>query len=113
MHNHDTEQQDGPYATLTRQEYPDTTLNYPMDASYAVLGMDNLGKNWQMKQTEENFENPPNPEEINRQEEFEDMYAVSRIQLMECICYDTAAIRNEHAVEYEEIPPQRAILSHS
>ena len=94
-------------------EYPHTTVNNPMDASYAVIGMDNLGEDWQMKEDVENFENPPNPQEVNGKEEFEDMYTASRIQLMECICYDTAAIRNGHTIEYEEISPQRAIPSHS
>lgn len=32
-----------------------------MDASYAVIGMDSLGEDWQMKQDVKNFENPPNP----------------------------------------------------
>ena len=76
MHNQDTEQQDGSYATLTRQEYPRITSNHPMNVLYAVVDIDKHGEEGQMKQDEQNSENPPNPEEKKRQVALEDLYAV-------------------------------------
>ena len=37
-HSQDTEQQDGSYATLTREEQLDVTSNHPTDVIYEVLG---------------------------------------------------------------------------
>ena len=36
-HSQDTEQQDGLYVTLTREEQPDITSNHPTDVIYEVL----------------------------------------------------------------------------
>ena len=122
LHNHDTEQQDGSYATLTRQEYPDITSNYPMDVLYAVVDMNSQGERGQMVQAEQNAENPPNSEEKKGRIALEDLYAVVNKQqkikqlnqdapptqsnTVDGVYYNTAAIRKGHAVEDEEIAPQ-------
>ena len=122
VHNHDTEfeEQDGLYyATLTRQKYPDITLNHPTDALYAVVNKNKQGEEGQMKQDKAN---PPIPVETKRQVALEDLYAVVDKQqkkkqneetppaqsnsTVDRVYYNTAAIRKEQAVEDEEIPPQ-------
>jgi Na+-transporting NADH:ubiquinone oxidoreductase subunit NqrC len=120
VHNHDTEQQDGiHYATLTRQEYPEITSNNPIEILYAVVDMNKQGEEGEMKRDEEN---PPIPEDKKRQVALEDMYAVVNKQQKKKQNEDTppaqsdtvdgvdynniAAIRKEHAVEDEGIPPR-------
>ena len=119
-HNHDTEfeEQDGSYTTLTRQEYPDITIDYPTDALYAVVDMNKQGEEREMKQVEEN---PPIPVEKKGQVALEVLYAVVNKQQkkkqneeippaqsnpVDGEYYNAAAIRKAHAVEDEEIPPQ-------
>ena len=119
-HNHDTEleEQDRQYATLTRQEYPDITLNHPTDALYAVVNMNKQGEEGEMKQVEEN---PPIPVEKKGQMALEDLYAVvdkqqkkkqneetplAQSNPVDGVYYNATAIRKAHAVEDKEIPPQ-------
>ena len=121
-HNHDTEfeEQDGPYATIMRQEYPDITLNHPTDALYAVVDKNKQGEEREMKQDEEN---PPIPVETKGQVALEDLtvYAVVNKQQkkkqneetppaqsnpVDGVYYNAAAMRKEQAVEDEEIAPQ-------
>ena len=122
--NQDTEQQDGLYATLTRQEHPDITLNHPMDVLYAVVDMDNQGEGRdEVNLDKQIIESPPNSEEKKRQIALEDLYAVVNKQhkkkqfenkdappaqsnTVDGVYYNTAAIRKGHAIEDEEIVPQ-------
>lgn len=78
VHNQVIEQQNGPYSTLTRSEYPDVTLNDPMDALYAVVDMDKheQEEEGKMMLEEKIVENPPNQEEKKRGVALEDLYAV-------------------------------------
>ena len=118
VHNHDTEfvDQDRRYATLTRQEYPDITIDHPTDALYAVVDMNKQGKEGEVKEVEEN---PPIPVEKEGQVALEVLYAVVNKQQKKKrnketppaqsnpgVYYNAAAIRKEHTVEDEEIPPQ-------
>ena len=109
--NQDTEQQDGLYATLTRQEHPDITLNHPMDVLYAVVDMNSKGEEEQMKQAyEQNAERPPNSEEKKRQMALEDLYAVVNKQQKKKRNKDAPpaqsnAVEGVYAVE-DEVAPQ-------
>ena len=111
------------HATLTRQGYPNNTLNHPMDVLYAAVDMKSQGKGGQMVQAEQNVENLPNSEEKKRQIALEDMYAVVNKQhkkkqnqdvpptqsnTVDGVYYNTAAISKGHAVELEdeEVAPQ-------
>ena len=80
VHNREAvEQDDGPYTTLTRQEYPDITSNHPMEVLYAVVDMpeNSQGEEGQlMKQDEKNVESPPNSDETKRGVALENLYAV-------------------------------------
>ena len=131
-HNkHDTEfeEQDRRYATLTRQEYPDITLNHPTDALYAVIDMNKQGEEREMKHDEEN---PPIPVEKKGQVALKDLYAVVDKQQkkkqneetppalsnsVDGVYYNAAAIRKAHAAEYEvavpQIPPHMVTLYNS
>ena len=132
VHNeHDTEfeEQDRRYATLTRQEYPDITLNHPTDTLYAVIDMNKQGKEREMKHNEEN---PPIPVEKKGQVALKDLYAVVDKQQkkkqneeipstlsnpVDGVYYNTAAIRKVQAAEYEvavpQIPPRMVALYNS
>ena len=119
-HNHDTEfeDQDRRYATLTRQEYPDITIDHPTDALYAIIDVNKQGKEGEVKEVEEN---PPIPVEKEGQVALEVLYAVvnkkqkkkqneetppAQSNQVDGVYYNAAAIRKKHAVEDEEIPPQ-------
>ena len=128
VHNQDTEQQleDRPYATLTRQEYPDITSNHPMEVLYAVVDMPEKSQGEEagqlMKQDEKNVENLPNDSvEEKSGVALEVMYAVVNKQekkkqrgdtppaqsnTVDGVYCNTAAIRKEKAAEYEEVAPQ-------
>ena len=121
VHNeHDTEfeDQDRQYETLTRQEYPDITIDHATDALYAVIDMNRQGEE---RETKHNEENPPIPVEKKGQVALKDLYAVVDKQQkkkqneetppalsnpVDGVYYNTAAIRKEHAAEDEEIPPK-------
>ena len=116
VHNHDTEQQGGSYATLTRREHADITSNHPMDVLYAVIDMNKQGEEGQTMQGEQIVENPPNSEEKKREIALEEMYAVVNKQQKKqqtIPVYSTTvnslhynSVKMECAVEYEEVAPQ-------
>ena len=132
VHNeHDTEfeEQDRRYATLTRQEYPDITIDHPTDALYAVIDMNKQEQEREMKHDEKN---PPIPVEKKGQVALKDLYAVVDKQQkkkqneetlpalsnpVDGVYYNAAAIRKAHAVEYEvpvpQIPPCMVALYNS
>ena len=131
VHNHDTEfeEQDRRYTTLTRQEYPDITLNHPTDALYAVVDMNKQKQEREMKHDEKN---PPIPVEKKGQVALKDLYAVvdkqqkkkqneetplAQSNPVDGVYYNTAAIRKVHAAEYEvavpQIPPRMVALYNS
>ena len=123
-HNQDTEQQDGSYATLMRQQL-DVTSNHPTDVVYAVLdesetiaciAYGKTKKEGQMKEDKQNVKNPPNSEETKRQVVHEDMYAVINKQQKKKPKEDTPLThsntnervyyKKEHVMEGEEVAPQ-------
>jgi hypothetical protein len=132
--NQNTEQETVTYSTLMRQKYPDASNspNHHGDIIYTAVDVSNKWKEEQMVPNDNITKNPPYMEEIKRQAAIEDMYAVVNKQqkkkqnedtpppppavysnTADQVYYNTAAVREGHTVEDEEIPPQIPPHAHS